>query len=266
MPGKTIQVICFVCNITVERAIGQYNEAKKRQNTDNPISFCSKACATSFRFKGKPGKNKVTELKNLTKQAPCINCNTVLTINLYAKQSMAVCDNCATDYCERCNNPTGSMRRIGIHQRRFCNPCLAIWKKEYQSDNGFENSRKGGLISTAQSCKRSKNDIHFANLCEEAFDNVSVNDSCFTDKNGNNWDADVIIHDHHIAVLWNGVFHYKQIHKSQSLKQVKARDKIKHGVIKDNGYTVYIIKDIGKADPSFVLNQFTIFLEYIKSL
>ncbi len=29
-----------------------------------------------------------------------------------------------------------------------------------------------------------------------------------------------------MAVLWNGQWHYKQIMKSQSLKQVQARDKM----------------------------------------
>ena len=43
-------------------------------------------------------------------------------------------------------------------------------------------------------------------------------------------------------------------------------DKIKKSVIKDNGYLVYVIKDMGKEDPTFVLAQFAIFLEYINSL
>jgi ribosomal protein S14 len=208
----------------------------------------------------------VAELKTTTKKAQCIACDRTIAIGMYAHQSKATCDDCAADRCETCGDPTGTMRRIGVHRARFCEPCRAIWREEYDMKHAKENGRKGGLISTANSSKRSKNEMHFAELCEETFDNVSTNDACFTDKNGNNWDADVVLHDHLVAVMWNGVFHYKQIHKSQSLKQVKARDKIKKSVIKDNGYLVYVIKDMGKEDPAFVLAQFAIFLDHINSL
>ena len=72
------------------------------------------------------------------------------------------------------------------------------------------------------------------------------------------WDADVIILIRKIAILWNGIFHYKQIMKSQSLKQ--ARDKIKWDVIIRNGSTPYEIKDMGKYDPNFVRQEFEAFL------
>ncbi len=64
-----------------------------------------------------------------------------------------------------------------------------------------------------------------------------------------------------IAVLWNGIFHYKQIHKKQSLEQVQSRDKIKMKVIENNGYTYYIVKDIGSYKKKFVEEQFELFLK-----
>lgn len=43
----------------------------------------------------------------------------------------------------------------------------------------------------------------------------------------NGWDADIIIPNIKVAVLWNGKWHYEQIKKGHSVKQVQNRDKIK---------------------------------------
>jgi len=61
-------------------------------------------------------------------------------------------------------------------------------------------------------------------MCERHFgkDDILCNEPIF-----DGWDTDVIISSKKIAVLWNGQWHYKQIMKNQSLKQVESRDKIK---------------------------------------
>ena len=54
------------------------------------------------------------------------------------------------------------------------------------------------------------------------------------------WDADIIIHDYKIAILWNGAWHYKQISKNSSLIQIQNRDVIKINEIKKgNNILVY---------------------------
>ena len=73
------------------------------------------------------------------------------------------------------------------------------------------------------------------------------------------WDADVIIHSEKTAILWNGIWHYKQIAKTQSLNQVQARDKIKTAIIYKYGYIPYVIKDMGKYNKAFVEQEFEIF-------
>ena len=107
--------------------------------------------------------------------------------------------------------------------------------------------------------RRSKNEIEFCKFCEEYFDNVKHNECIF-----NGWDADVIIKDIKFAVLWNGPWHYKQITKSHSVKQIQNRDKIKIKEIKESGWTPYIIKDMGKANKDFVKEKFDEFLKYLK--
>ena len=64
--------------------------------------------------------------------------------------------------------------------------------------------------------------------------------------------------------MWNGIWHYKQISKTQSLLQVQTRDKIKQSIIEKYKYKLYIIKDTGKYNKEFVKEQFKILLDYLK--
>lgn len=79
----------------------------------------------------------------------------------------------------------------------------------------------------------------------------------------NGWDADVIIEDLKIAVLWNGKWHYEKITQKHSVKQVQNRDNIKIKEIIKCGYIPYIIKDMGKYKKSFVEEEFEKFLNYL---
>lgn len=123
--------------------------------------------------------------------------------------------------------------------------------------------RQAGLksVSVQSERRRSKNEINFCSLCEQNFNHVEHNKPIF-----NGWDADVIIHDIKVAVLWNGRWHYEQIKKSQSVAQVQNRDKIKIGEIERAGYTPYVIKDMGKASEKKVNTEFEIFLNWTKTL
>ena len=99
--------------------------------------------------------------------------------------------------------------------------------------------------------RRSKNEKYFCELCEKEFQCVKHNEPMF-----NGWDADIIIEDVKIAILWNGKWHYEKVTKNHSVEQVQNRDKIKIEEIKKCGYTPYIIKDMGKYNSQFVENEF----------
>lgn len=133
--------------------------------------------------------------------------------------------------------------------------------QKYKENNIFkEYGRIGGIKSAQVQQRRSKNEKYFCELCEKYFKKVLHNESIF-----NGWDADIIIEDYKIAVLWNGIWHYKQINKKQSLKQIQSRDKIKINEIKKAGYIPYIIKDMGKYNPEFVEQQFNIFIKMLNA-
>lgn len=129
-----------------------------------------------------------------------------------------------------------------------------LWRTDEYKEKAKKNGQKGGQISAKSQSKRSKNEIYFAELCQEHFD-ITTNERFF-----DGWDADVIIHSEKIAIMWNGIWHYKQISKTQSLKQVETRDKMKISIIEKYGYTAYIIKDMGKYNKIFVEQEFELFM------
>lgn len=107
--------------------------------------------------------------------------------------------------------------------------------------------------------RRSKNEIEFFNLCKERFNNVIHNEPIF-----NGWDADIILLDLKIAILWNGKWHYEKIKSNHSVKQIQNRDMIKIKEIESCNYMPYIIKDLGKANHKKVEIEFKKFIEYIE--
>jgi hypothetical protein len=158
--------------------------------------------------------------------------------------------------CLKCKNKF-KVKRDQPKQRYCCRKCADT------SNSKKVLGRKNGLksVSVQANKKQSKNEISFLNLCKNHFSNVSSNELLF-----NGWDADVIIHDFKIAVLWNGKWHYEQITKKHSVKQVQNRDKIKITEIIKAGYIPYIIKDMGREDKEFVSEKFEELCRYIPSL
>jgi hypothetical protein len=138
--------------------------------------------------------------------------------------------------------------------QKYCSKtCTCSYKNEF-----FNMAHNAGIKSSTLQFRRSKNEIYFSELCKNHFHNVKTNENIF-----NGWDADIIIEDLKIAVLWNGKWHYEKITEKHSLKQVQNRDRIKLKEIKSCGYKSYIIKDMGSYDKKFVELKFQIFLNSI---
>jgi hypothetical protein len=195
-------------------------------------NFCSKECARTYptKEKRKEINEKVREkLIGIVLDKNCLVCNTLFSVRWNKKDQKTCSRSCA----DKIRNKSQEFR-----------------------EKAKENGRKGGLNS--KQGKRSKNEIYFANFCKEKFHKVLVNEPIF-----NGWDADVIVEDFKIAVLWNGKWHYEKITESHSLKQVQNRDKIKIKEITNFGYKPYVIKDMGKENKDFVKNEFEKFLKYL---
>lgn len=160
--------------------------------------------------------------------------------------------------CEMCKKKFTPKRKESRFCNKICSNLLLISDKEKLKENG----RKGGLISSKTSPNRSKAEIYFSELCMEYFTKpaITCNEQFFIDKNGGKWDADMIIHHLKIAILYNGIWHYKEVCKNQKFERTVSRDRLKEKIILDNGYTYYIVKDIGKFNKEFVQEQFNLFI------
>ena len=96
-----------------------------------------------------------------------------------------------------------------------------------------------GRISAAKRVSRSNDEIKLFNLCSDHFPNTLSNHII-----SDGWDADIVLPDLKIAIMWNGPWHYKQMNISNhSLKQVQTRDKIKIDLFESLGWTVYVFED-----------------------
>jgi len=192
--------------------------------------FCSSKCARGFSTKDKRSliNEKVSKTLTGTGNLPihkiCLYCNNEFIVQ-YKKRDQQCCS-------------------------KVCG-C----KFYATTDLGIAHYKKMGILSAQSQNKRSKNEIYFHDLCKLYFKYVEANMPIF-----NGWDADVIIHDIKVAVLWNGKWHYEKITEKHSVKQVQNRDRIKQKEIINAGYTPYVIKDMGKYDPEFVELEFQKFI------
>ena len=165
--------------------------------------------------------------------------------------------------CIVCEKPFVSNSRGRKTCSDECNKYYMTHRKEFLSDESIQRLRDGGLKSSSiqAEVRRSRNEIYFYELCKKEFKNVTHNENIF-----NGWDADVLIYDYKVAVLWNGNWHYKPIKKGSSLSQIQNRDKIKVKEIINCGWIPYIIEDKGKYNKQFVEDKFKEFIEFIETI
>ena len=157
-------------------------------------------------------------------------------------------------FCLNCKKDIKSARKKQLYCSISCSG-----KHRCKTDEGKENIRKMVEKSVNTQVRRSKNEIFFFEKCSEYFNNVDNNKPIF-----NGWDADVIIHDHKLAVLWNGKWHYEKIREGHSLLQVQNRDIIKIKEIESYGYKPYVIKDMGSFSKEKVEMEFNTLIEHLK--
>lgn len=208
------------------------NEAVKYSKYSSG-EFCSKSCANSFSSK----TNRLETNKKISfKLKGTGNDNVVLN-----------CPHCKSNF------EVAWKYRGQKHCSVSCSKTAHMNTGEIASIMGRKS------VSAQNKNRRSKNEVYFGELCKQKFVNVKFNEPLF-----NGWDADVIIEDLKLAVLWNGKWHYEKITEKHSVAQVQNRDKIKMKEISEKGYEHYIIKDMGKFNKEFVENKFKEMLAFMK--
>ena len=167
-------------------------------------------------------------------------------------------------YCEE----TYKVSKKRIRTFNFCS--VKCSREAYYKDEKYNNYLKPILqqnaITMTKNRKytrnvRSKNENCMFELCKKHFDAEDVMSNAKIFKG---WDADIVIKSLKIAIRWNGIWHYKKIMERHNLEDVQRRDKLKEKAIKECGYEVYTVKDMGRHNKKFVEEQFSIFLEYVE--
>lgn len=202
-------------------------EYKSRANT-----FCSRICSASVNNTSRTQSEKTKEKirKTLTKP-PLVK------------------------ICKYCVNEFQTKRK----KQKFCSrSCGSLYTGSLSEQKEIRRQAMLKTLATLSVVRRSKNEIYFAELCQVYFDVVWTNKPIF-----NGWDADVIIPELKIAILWNGKWHYEKLTENHSVKQVQNRDRIKIKEIKKLEYTPYIIKDMGREDKKYVEAEFEKFIQHI---
>lgn len=233
--------------------------------------FCNSSCAAKYNNKLRgpvSEEQKQKTSKTLKRKALQNKINKIYkhTNKLFKQQINDI--QCISDVnkeykCKVCGKKYFYIK--GENTKTFCcKTCIKYYKthrNEFLSEDALRKLSEAGRksVKIQGDKRRSKNEIYFYELCKKYFNNVLNNEQIF-----NGWDADIIIEDYKIAILWNGVWHYKKIKKCHSVKQVQNRDKIKIKEIRQCGYIPYIIKDMGKYNKDFVEEQFNIFLNLLK--
>ena len=222
------------------------NEFNKGKYT----KYCSKSCSNR-RILTKEIKEKIS--------------NSLKGKNNFRKKQYKVKEVKKSRICKVCGKQYKYIRAYStkICCSPECSEYLRTHKKDFLSQETLDKFSEAGNkgCNNSFNLKRSKAEIYFYELCKKHFNNVLSNERMF-----NGWDADIILPDYKIAILYNGKWHYEEISKQVSLIQIQNRDKIKENEIRKCGYIPYIIKDLNKFNKTFVEEQFNLFLEYIRNI
>lgn len=179
------EVECTACNIKFIKRIAQI----KRTGSGN--HFCSKSCSAKYNN----SRREMTEehKKNISNG-----------LKKYAEEKFVIPFKLinASKICEGCKKEF-EYDNIDDPNRKYCG------KKCGRKYGG----KKGGTVSASKQKKRSKAEMLFADMCMDHFgkDDILMNESLFEDKNGNFWDCDIYIKSLKIAILYNGIWHYKKV-------------------------------------------------------
>ena len=287
--NQPVQCICNYCDHIFEKPKWRVIQTIRRETDKSTSSgggfFCTKDCYDSY-----------VASHRIKISTFCTWCKTLLT--RYPSESRSIRSFCSSSCSAKFN---GTARLVGrspkpaTYTPKACRKCLSLVKKSLikhasprtrkifpikcivcggpalagrrtcgKVQCGRELMSRGGRKSAdIQSVSRSSsNERAFASLCQSHFTDVLTNAAVF-----DGWDADVVLLDEKIAVLWNGPWHYRKLNKKHSVAQVQNRDRIKTQKILAAGYSLFVVRDDfpdnprGKQSDKFVREQFSKMLD-----
>lgn len=181
--------------------------------------FCSLKCANSRIWSDKDKLKKSISYKNTVE-------NSIQYKNWQLSRKPKLIEN----LCYICNKSI----IVSIKDNRKYKVCSDYYCKKIHR---YNCDVRAGQAAARKINKRSKLEIELADLCAKHF-NILTNEPI-----ANGWDADILLTDYKIAILWNGPWHYKEMFGNHSLAQVVNRDIIKIIEFEKIGWQVLIYQD-----------------------
>lgn len=210
-----------------------YNKIKKlckicnKEIKNKNKYFCSVSCSTTFNNKKRGHMSDETKTK-IGNSNKITNPKKIITVKC--------------NWCDKLFETT---------KRKSKKSCSVDCSINFNRNHLRKIGKIGCLKSVESQNRRSKNEIFLSELCLNEFENVRLNEQIF-----NGWDADIILDDYKLAIMWDGNWHHKKLSRNHSLEQVQNRDKIRIKEIIKFGYKPYTINDYGKFDKKFVEEEF----------
>jgi hypothetical protein len=223
------------------------------------VEYYNQSCAGTAKGRKLKKDKKLSILEEYNK-SPSL-CETCVKKLPYSKRNNRFCSaRCAVIFynTNRTEVPAHIKKKIGLGLKRYneskpkysniyflkCEECEKAFTHnnrtkfcsvECRSARYSRNGRKAAALNN----RRSKDEIRLFELCVAKFPSAKPN---LIIQDG--WDADIVIDDLRIAILWNGPWHYKDIKMvGHSLLQVQTRDRIKTDLFTRLGWTVLVYED-----------------------
>ena len=224
---KVIILQCNNCKLKFERALSEHNRQIKR-NAEHVL--CSKKCRSEY----------VTGI---------VRCEMISLICGYCKSNFKIRKNTYDGlikngnknfYCNaQCYANSLKLDKIKVN----CNNCKKeLEKLPYQLNelNIYYCTKK--CFWKGFERKRSKLEIYLESKIKEFFPDLKfiTNDREIC----NGFELDFYFFELDFAIEINGIYHYKNIHGNNSLKNVQHHDKLKNQICKEKNIKLYTIKSI----------------------
>ena len=223
---KNQQIISNKISNTLKERNKQYRQLHPEKYLIQTYTYNCEKCGKEYNVnvtqeqfeKGKYKKNCSSKCSHSRILSNDIKEKISKSTKLSVPKKLRICKCCGKQYLYN----KGISTRIVCSKE--CSEYIRTHKKEFMTDDAIKKLSEAGKKAANNSfnLKRSKAEIYFANLCKEKYNNVLTNERLF-----NGWDADIILPDFKIAILYNGKWHYEEISKKVSLSQIQNRDKIK---------------------------------------
>lgn len=157
-----------------------------------------------------------------------------------------------TKVCLHCNRPFFALgSRSYTSGRKFCSKSCAT---TFNNTAGKTGPTKG----------YGKNERLLCQLLQAAFPNTLIkpNDRQVVPP----YEVDIHIPSLRVAIEWNGIGHYAPVFGALEFERCTRADVVKAALLLEKGYTLFVVRDEGHADPSFVQTQFEVLKSHFTEL